>query len=81
VLLKAKELGIKLTLSYWISPGHNMSENHVVIFIESSKSIGNKCIITERSPYCSELISIMAHLGIILGHREVKLLGRREGNS
>jgi hypothetical protein len=66
VLLKAKELGVKLTRRYWISSGHDSSEDRVVIFIEPSKNIGDEFIIAERSPCCSELISIMAHLGVII---------------
>jgi hypothetical protein len=66
---------------------HNDGENRIVIFIKAGKNISDELIIVEGSSCCSEVVGILAHLGVVLAHlgvvvchREVQFLCCREGN-
>jgi hypothetical protein len=47
---------------------HNNGENRIVIFIKAGKNISDELIIVEGSSCCSEVVGILAHLGVVVCH-------------
>jgi hypothetical protein len=63
-----------------VDPSDDSGKNRIVIILQTCKNIGDEFIVTKRGARHCKLISVMGHLGVVVGNRELILLGSSERN-